>query len=313
MFSVVIPVYNGEKFIENAIESVFAQDFDKWEIIIVDDGSADRTLDVLEKHKNNSKIHIYSQENQGVSAARNNGINHSQYPYIAFLDADDVWKENHLSTLNEMITLYPKAGMYCTFTESHTVDGHIIDECNFFKDKEEIICLEDFFDAYAKDKSAKMYTVISTCTAKEAAIKVGGFPVGCRIGEDLEFSLKISAYYPVVLSSKVTAVYQKTNSTATKDTSFDPDWHFFDSVNELYSDSEIPQKKKDNIRKVMQWFTIRRSRHYIIDGEKRKAVLALKSVGKTDLKKDVLLTKILLMLPSALVKKIFLIRWRSKA
>ena len=145
MFSIILPVYNGAKFIDNAIETIFAQDFDNWELIIVNDGSTDGTIDVLQKYKGNPKVHICSQKNQGVSAARNTGIGYSQYPYLAFLDADDVWKKNHLSTLYEMILMYPKAGMYCTFTEAHTADGHIINECSFFKGKEEIVYLEDFF------------------------------------------------------------------------------------------------------------------------------------------------------------------------
>jgi hypothetical protein len=133
-------------------------------------------------------------------------------------------------------------------------------------------------------------------------------------GEDLELSLRVAAYFPVVLSKKITATYQKENSVATKDKSFDPDWKFFDTVEELYADSEIPLPKKENIKKVMGWFTMRRCRHYIIDGQKSKAWKAFKDTPKDSASlKDRMINLVLLMLPAALVRTIFAARWRGKA
>ena len=73
MFSVIIPVYNGAKFIDNAIKSVFSQTNSDWELIVVNDGSKDNTEDVLKKYTDNDKICIINQENGGVSVARNTG------------------------------------------------------------------------------------------------------------------------------------------------------------------------------------------------------------------------------------------------
>ena len=274
MFSVIIPVYNGEKFIDNAISSVMSQTYSDCELIIVNDGSKDNTATVLEKYEGNPKITVISQENGGVSKARNNGISHAIGSHIVFLDADDEWEKYHLETMSKLIDKYPSAGLYGTFTRTELVNGDVISECNFFKDKDEDVFLDDFFQEYHKDKSAKMFTVITTCISAEAIKKAGGFPEGCAIGEDLELSLRVAAYYPVVLSKIITATYKKENSVATKDKSFDPDWKFFDTVEELYEDSSIPTSKKENIRKVMGWFTMRRCRHYIIDGQKRKAYTA---------------------------------------
>ena len=314
MFSVIIPVYNGEKVIETAVNSVLCQTFDKWEIIIVNDGSTDRTAEILKKYEENEKISVYTQKNSGVSAARNLCIKHAKYDYIALLDADDFWRENHLEVLKEMIETYSDAGLYCTFKETELLNGKKIETCHFFETHPETTYLKDFFEAYAEDKSAKAYNASSTCFTKAAAFKAGGFPENCKIGEDLEFALKISAYYPVVLSAKSTAVYCKENSTATKNVSFDPDWHFFKEVEKLYADSEIPEKKKENIRRVMDWFEIRRCRHYVIDGRKKEAVSAFfKLRRRKELFRERLSTLILLFLPCALVKKIFLIRWRSQA
>ncbi len=313
MFSVIIPVYNGEKFIDDAIESVKRQSFEDWEIVVVNDGSSDNTAKRLEKYSDDEKIRVFNQENGGVSRARNKGIEEAKMPYLTFLDADDIWRENHLEVIRGMIEVYPDAGLYATSAENHMANGEVVINNEFFKNRSDIVFVEDFFKEYAKDKSAKMFNMISTCITKEAAEKAGGFPVGCKIGEDLELSLVIAAYFPVVLTSKATTVYRKENSTATKDVSFDPDWHFFERVKELYADCLIPEERKMNIRRLMEWFTIRRSRHYIIDGQKEKAVKALREVRGTEFKRDYILTKILLMLPERAVKKIFYLRWRGKA
>jgi glycosyltransferase involved in cell wall biosynthesis len=89
--SVIIPVYNAEKFLSETIESVIAQTYPDWEIIAVDDGSTDRSLEILRKYEQRlpSKIHVITQRNSGVSIARNNAIAIAKGEYIAFLDHDD--------------------------------------------------------------------------------------------------------------------------------------------------------------------------------------------------------------------------------
>lgn len=314
MFSVIIPVYNGAKFIDNAIQSVFSQTFTDWELIIVDDGSKDETLSVLEKYKDNDKISIISQPNQGVSVARNNGVKSAKGDYIAFLDADDLWHNDHLAVMADLVSKYPDAGLYGTFTRTELVNGGLITECDYFRGKEEEVYTKDFFAEYHKDKSAKMFTVITTCVSKEAFDKAGGFPAGCKIGEDLELSLVIAAYYPVVLSPKATATYKKENSTATRTKSFDADWGFFDRVEVLYKDEAIPADKKENIKKVMDWFAMRRCRHYLIDGQRKKALAVHRNMNKKTIsKKDLAVNTLLLWLPGCVVRKIFEVRWRGKA
>ncbi len=112
LFSVVIPLYNKEEFIKNTINSALKQDFTNYEIVIVDDGSTDQSLSIVE-NINDKKIKVYSQKNSGVSTARNNGIKFAKGKYIAFLDADDYWFPNHLTELNRSITAYPKHKIFC--------------------------------------------------------------------------------------------------------------------------------------------------------------------------------------------------------
>ena len=87
-FSVIIPLYNKEKYITDTLNSALNQSFQDFEVIIVDDGSTDESLEVVSRFQD-PRIKIYKQENQGASVARNYGISQSQSDLIALLDADD--------------------------------------------------------------------------------------------------------------------------------------------------------------------------------------------------------------------------------
>ena len=96
MVSVIIPAYNSEKTIIRAIKSVIIQTYNAWEIIIVDDGSTDSTIEVIENFLDEVLLHdnriiLYKQSNQGPSVARNKGVELSNGDFIAFLDSDDEW------------------------------------------------------------------------------------------------------------------------------------------------------------------------------------------------------------------------------
>lgn len=103
-FSVVIPTFNRSSLIESAIDSALNQNFADREIIVVDDGSTDNTLELLEKY--GSQIKVLKQKNKGVGGARNLGIRHAKGRYIVFLDSDDFWFPWTLSTLFEVIKLH---------------------------------------------------------------------------------------------------------------------------------------------------------------------------------------------------------------
>jgi glycosyltransferase involved in cell wall biosynthesis len=107
LVSVIIPVYNGAKFIAEAIESVCVQNYEPLEIIIVDDGSTDDTSSVVRSFKD---IHYIRQENHGCAAARNTGITESRGDLLAFLDADDYWAANKLHVQVGCLLSHPDIG-----------------------------------------------------------------------------------------------------------------------------------------------------------------------------------------------------------
>lgn len=110
--SIMMPAYNAEQYISQAIESVLAQTFQNWELLIVNDGSSDRTPEIISLYRD-ERIKVYHQPNGGESAARNTALTHAQGEYLAFLDADDLYLPEHLKTAVTFLQTHPEfAGVY---------------------------------------------------------------------------------------------------------------------------------------------------------------------------------------------------------
>ncbi len=102
-YSIIIPVYNTKKYLKRCIDSIINQDYQNYEIIIINDGSPDNSEEILKNYKNNPKIKIIKQTNHGLSYSRNVGIKKSKGDYIIFLDSDDFIESDLLKILNENI------------------------------------------------------------------------------------------------------------------------------------------------------------------------------------------------------------------
>ncbi len=111
-FSVIIPTYNRVKYIAATLASVQAQEFTDFEVIVVDDGSTDGTLEILDAHK--SWLTVLQQKNAGPGVARNVGSKHAKGEYLAFLDSDDIWFPWTLSTFNEVLEKHKKPELVST-------------------------------------------------------------------------------------------------------------------------------------------------------------------------------------------------------
>ncbi len=100
LVSIIVPCYNVEKYVEECVNSIISQDYKNWEGILINDGSTDNTLDLIKNIKEkDDRIRVFSQENLGLSATRNKGIEHSNGVFIFFLDSDDVLDSHAIQTL----------------------------------------------------------------------------------------------------------------------------------------------------------------------------------------------------------------------
>ena len=203
-FSVVIPLYNKDKHITRAINSVLNQSYRKFEIIVVDDGSTDSGV-IEVKKINDSRIRLVQQINLGVSSARNKGISLAKYNFVGFLDADDAWKPDFLETIYFLIKKYPEAGAFATAYEIiNNVSKKSIPKSilNVPEGWEGII--DDYFRLALK---SPLISASSVVIPKKIFNKVGLFREELKRGEDLEMWCRIALDYDIAFSNKVCATY----------------------------------------------------------------------------------------------------------
>lgn len=202
-FSVVIPLYNKEKHIKRALNSVLKQSYNNFEIIIVNDGSTDNSLNEVKKI-NDSRIRLITQDNSGVSVARNKGIEFARYEYIGFIDADDSWDRNFLKTIKQLVLKYPNAGAYGTGYKFIKHEEEIIPKSisNFEENWEGL--LDDYFK-YAV--VSPIITASSVVIPKKVFKEVGVFMEHINRGEDLEMWCRIALKYKIAFNSNIHAFY----------------------------------------------------------------------------------------------------------
>ena len=178
-YSVIIPLYNKRNGIVRAIDSVLSQVYQPAEIIIVDDGSTDGSVKRVRAF-DDSRIHLISQENGGVSAARNRGIKASHCRYLAFLDADDAWMPDHLSSIEKLIRNYPQAGAFAT---SYFVKeaGHEVRMANFahVPTAPQGGLISSYFRCIARGNNPVWSSAV--CVPRSTFEKVGLFPESVRL------------------------------------------------------------------------------------------------------------------------------------
>lgn len=205
MISVVIPLYNKEKQIAETLHSVLQQTFQDFEIVVVNDGSTDGSVSAA-KSVQDERIRFIHQDNAGVSAARNRGIEEARYELIAFLDADDCWKPDYLKTQYELSKKYPECSVFACNYEFVHADGSvhptIIRKLPF--DGEDGI-LSNYFEVASC--SHPPICSISIMVRKYTLESIGGFPVGVQWGEDLLTWAKLAFSYQIAYSRRVLASY----------------------------------------------------------------------------------------------------------
>lgn len=199
MFSVVIPLYNKEQSIFNTILSVLNQTYQNFEIIIINDGSTDHSIEVVKRIKD-KRIRLIEQVNSGVSSARNRGIEEANYDWIAFLDGDDLWEKNHLEEVLNMIKKFPDEKVYVTSFEYS-------DHRKVFKYRRDSIIfkINNYFKEAIKEDIIWTSIVV---VHKDCFSVVKGFNEKLKYGEDLDLWVRLALHYTIVKSSNITAIYR---------------------------------------------------------------------------------------------------------
>ena len=236
--SVIIPLYNKEREIGDTLRSVLAQTLPPAEIVVVDDGSTDRSAEIVRGIRS-PLVKLVTQPNAGECAARNRAIAESTGDYIALLDADDTWEPGFLEEIAAMIAEFPGCGVYSTAFNIVSHDGRFPARtpsergvvANFFRD------------------SAHRYISIPSASAVPRAVfeAVGGFPEGMKIGGDMYMWIKIARRYAVCFSPKPLANYSKVASNRSA-SSYTPERTRY-SFEELY-DPSAPEEYNEFVARA---------------------------------------------------------------
>ncbi|MBF0217283.1 MAG: glycosyltransferase [Candidatus Omnitrophica bacterium] len=216
--SVIIPTYNNAGYIASAVTSVLVQTCQEYEIIVVDDGSTDETMKVLEPYIKSRAVRYTCQENQGVSCARNKGIKMSNGELVAFLDADDMWMANKLELELEAFRAHPDAGIIHADIRKVFSDNSISRPCRYGLSGDEVG--KHSGDVFNDFLSREIYISCSTVMVrKECFDNVGLFDENLsRLGfEDFDMWLRILRYYQAYYIDEAIALYRVRENSMTRD------------------------------------------------------------------------------------------------
>lgn len=207
IISVVIPAYNAERTVLETVESVQKQTFSDIEIIVIDDGSTDRTVEIIQRIRD-ERLKICSYKNGGLPVARNRGISHANGEFISFIDADDLWTLDKLELQLAALQQHPEAGVAYSWT-SYFIDGQ----------EQSIFPYNPVFsegNVYDKLLVNNFVASGSNILARRKAIEsVGEFEPTLKSCEDWDFYIRLAAKWHFVVVPKHQILYRQSLNTLT--------------------------------------------------------------------------------------------------
>lgn len=280
MFSVLIPLYNKEKYIHATIMSVLCQTFIDYEIIVVNDSSTDRSLEIVSQIKD-ERLKIYTKPNGGVSAARNFGIEKASHEYVAFLDADDMWNPTYLENVAKAINCFPSCGMILSGYKMF--EGEINNVVGIRNAKKvcpsDMFAIQDYFEACFKVRTILGLTS-AVCIKKVLLDSFETpFKIGINCGEDADLWLRIACKTNVAYINRPLMLYRFATENSLYFTNFQKSTDIDYSL--WYA---LPSESKYKYL-FLNLFICRYAFGLLKKGEKNKARRVIKSIhGSMDMK-----------------------------
>ena len=321
--SVIIPLYNKAPYIRKALDSVFAQTYTDYELIVVDDGSSDNSLAVakqcitdrcavdrctVDRHdgcRSALPVEIIEQANSGVSAARNNGVAASSGDYLAFLDADDWWEPAFLEKMAQLIEDYPEAGLYASnymyYKPGKTRVAVNNIETGYF----------NYPKAYYEGREMPIWTG-ATMISRRVMDEMGGFPLGIKLGEDFLLWAKIAMQYKVAFLNEPLAWYNNDVPATLRATRnlHAPEYHMLFNLGRLGDEAMRREAKGDDWQMLIDKLRVNGLLDYWLD--KRYHDQATEELKKVDWSKQPTSVKRIYKTPIWILKlKRLIMRWGS--
>lgn len=200
-FSIVMPLYNKEISVFNTAQSILNQSHPQLELIVVDDGSTDSSVENLSAI-DDERLSIIRQANAGVSVARNVGANAAKHDYVAFIDADDLWHRDFLSIMNQLIQAMPDQPLFATRWQFCSRHDTLPANTHTFSPAQvkHVDYIEASFDGVVAN-------ICSVVIRKQDFLDVGGFPEGVKHFEDQDLMCKLARKNTMVLYDEALVYY----------------------------------------------------------------------------------------------------------
>jgi glycosyltransferase involved in cell wall biosynthesis len=198
--SIIIPLYNKEKFVGATIKSVLTQTYTDFEIIIVEDCSTDNSKSIASQFISENVKIIQHEKNKGLSASRNSGIRNANSDYVVFLDADDVLKPNYLEKIFSLIQNFPEASIFATNYEEIFEKEKAITPTLSMKKFEKDGIISDFFEANLQQP---IYCPSSMCVRIKVFETIGFYDETVTYGEDVDFNIRANLKFKLAYSYEI--------------------------------------------------------------------------------------------------------------
>ncbi len=215
-FTVIIPLYNKEKYISGAIESILNQTFTDFELLIVNDCSTDKSVEIATKFISDKVRIIHHEKNNGLAATRNTGIKKATSNYVTFLDADDLWRPFFLEKIYNLIQSFPEARIFGTNYEEVWDNTVKNPHNNSDSLPENFVGYVNFFKINTKQG---LYNHGSVCFHKEVYENVGFYNESIQLSQDLDFNIRANYHYKLAYDNSVQMSYfMQTENQLTRST-----------------------------------------------------------------------------------------------
>ncbi len=201
-FSVVISVFNKEKYITATLQSVLGQTFQDFEIVILNDGSTDNSEAEILKFTD-SRISYFSEENKGAAAGRNYVIEKAKGEFVALLDADDLWDVDYLARQSELINLYPEESIFATALKVYENDSYRSRDYTISLNKGEI----KVFNYFRASMLESILHSSSTVIRKNSFDVIGYYNPSIKSGQDTDLYVRVGLNYPIVFLNEELVTY----------------------------------------------------------------------------------------------------------
>ena len=308
--SIIVPLYNKVNEVQRAIDSIFAQTIQDFELIIVDGGSTDGSMEKIKPYLRDPRIIVYHQRSTGVSGARNEGIELTSANLVTFLDADDEWKPTYLEEILFLQKMYPQAGIYATAymptfkNEFQKLDlGDIPDSWKGI--------LPSYFHTVVFTKMTPFFTS-SAAVPRNILFEMGLFRLNERMGEDTDLWARIALHYDIAYSSTSLVKYhQIAGEKATQ--KYIPLLHhpFYRYIDNLPEEEKEEILSRTDVARYLEYEELNMAWINIIAGNKANVRKNIANIYSKEYRMRKLLYQILLYSPSYINKYLPIIKQKT--